>query len=310
MWTRIGVYQASHRYSSVTRISAISRAGYYEMHQALFQCRESVRGIMGMAVGTMGHRPSSRPVLMEFWRCVNLVHVATFDAATIGHRMHDALSVRYFMKPFANHFGWSDREHSADSPRSAETPPGRRKSVADASERKWCGMLRANEVQLIDAIVEGCDETDDNSGELIQQLFFSRLYQLVQYSMDQQLCHVTWPAWQAALLQLRSSHEAMSSLAAYEFPVPYKVAVQGIVYLSLVVDGFIVGSHVASTRRGVSQTYIMNHSSHRLRRFGAASTYIPNAFTVGGTISTCRARAAPRSTRGSTTPSSPCSRPS
>jgi hypothetical protein len=92
-----------------------------------------------------------------------------------------------------------------------------------------------------------------------------RLYKLVDFMIDEKLSRASWPAWNAVLLKLRASSEAMKHRALYRLPRIYRSAVWFLVATALLTDTFILGSRTARLLGGASR-----HSEWRAHAYFGA----------------------------------------
>jgi hypothetical protein len=51
---------------------------YKLAYMAATAARQRVIDLLTLAAGTMGDKPRARPLLLDIWRCANLMHVASY----------------------------------------------------------------------------------------------------------------------------------------------------------------------------------------------------------------------------------------
>ena len=101
-----------------------------------------------------------------------------------------------------------------------------------------------------------------------------RLYRLVDFVLEEKLSIASWPAWNALVLKLRASSEAMKQRALFRLPRIYRAAVWFLVASAVLADSFILGSQTGRLLSGAwTETSWLPHSI-----FGAALGLLMNIF--------------------------------
>ena len=136
--------------------------------------------MMILSVGTIGDKPQSTAILMEFWRTLNLVHITAYE----GKDTEGLFSFQDFVLPVASAFGVEE-----------------------------FGMFTREEVDEI-----RMHANMHRTHILYHQLLFSRLYRLTQTAIANQYTTAAWPVWQNALAGLRCSTERLMHHATFRVP--------------------------------------------------------------------------------------------
>ena len=76
-----------------------------------------------------------------------------------------------------------------------------------------------------------------------------RLYQLVDLVIEEKLSRAAWPAWNAALMKLRSNSERLKHRALFRLPRIYQASVRFLVASTILTDTYIIASHAARLLR-------------------------------------------------------------
>lgn len=76
-----------------------------------------------------------------------------------------------------------------------------------------------------------------------------RLYQLINFVIDEKLSRAAWPAWNALAIKLRSNAEGLKQRALYRLPRIYQAAVRIFVAFAILLDTIYLGSRSARLLR-------------------------------------------------------------
>jgi len=199
---------------------------YLRYELAFTTCRENMNSSMTllvMAIGSCGDSAVSSKVLMEFWRTLNMIHLTNYA----GMVHSEIYSLETFAIPIAMSFGPYD-------------------------EKDQFGMLAREDLLEIERLMQESKAHGEAADQLVNRLYNARLYRLVQNVLRDKLTTVAWPAWQAAIIKLRSSAEDLAALTTYRIPAVYTISVRMIVSLTLAADLMILGANVGSVYHDTS----------------------------------------------------------
>lgn len=216
----------------------------------------------------MGDQAHAYEVLIDVWRCANLMHAATYCIAD-----HHATTYTFdgFLLPLSEAFG----------PHDGHTQLGMfRREELEALGKAHLVSAQTQAVSLTHGAPDPgagvgagggggsrtfYDQTaasaeDDLMGDvrgdvrshaaLCYQLYSCRLYRLVRESIRVRLTAATWPVWGSALSGLRDACEEVQRRALYRLPNAYRATLWLLVIMTLVIDGVIGGIIVGRAHRG------------------------------------------------------------
>jgi len=177
--------------------------------------KKAVIDVMLICVGTIGDKEHCTPVLMEFWRTLNLVHLTAYEGKDTNGKGTGIFSFAGFVLPVASAFGVEE-----------------------------FGMLTRDEVEHISRLAEL-----HRSHVLYHQLLFSRLYRLAQTAIAEKWTSANWPVWQNAFAGLRSATERLMHHATMRVPEIYVIAVSLTAFITMWTNFVMLGAGVGAAIR-------------------------------------------------------------
>ncbi|KAL1504928.1 hypothetical protein AB1Y20_008695 [Prymnesium parvum] len=216
---------------------------------AFYACKEFKQCVEGLMILTCGcldgadaaaHAmgfASVEKVLVEIWRCVNMIHLAEY---TLADAKHTTYGVDNFLLPVSEAFGPFDGVHERGMLRADEwrrissqcAPPPPR-----SSSRSW-SRRRSDATPRRKSAAAGLPAAASRHFQL-------KLHRLLSRCVAHRLTGTAWPVWGAALAALRLSAERVQQRAMYRMPRVYRQSVKFVVILALGVDSLALATEMA-----------------------------------------------------------------
>ena len=202
---------------------------YMQAYSACQELKSAVIDVVTIASGTLKEHERRPELLLEFWRCANLIHLCTY---VLADKAREVYSFDGFLLPIAEAFG----EHDGDDK---------------------LGMLRVSELQGLQARLKksvtragAVSELSNKRGDInsmaavLNDAIAVRLYRLVEGVVSRKLTSVSWPVWGSALSRLRHSAAGVKQLALFRSPRIYRDFTRAIVLLAVFLDSILLAAAV------------------------------------------------------------------
>jgi len=233
-----------------------------------------VMQLMTIAGAEMGDQGASGlEALIDLWRAVNLVHLATY---CLADKRRDIYSFDNFLLPVAEAFGPHDGAQQIGMFRRSElrglgkehlissgAPQAGAASCESGSVGDGCDPRDEDEYDLSATHLQAAthaERADDLMGDvrgnvrsdaaLVYQFYSGRMYRVVRDCIKAKLTSMAGPVWGAALAGVRTASEEVQHRALYRMPKVYQMSVQVVLFTTLLVDASIGGAVVGRLWHG------------------------------------------------------------
>lgn len=202
--------------------------------------KNSTITLVNLGVGTIvrdgdEREARARELLLDLWRCVNLMHLATYVVADKSRQVY---SSETFLLPVAASYG----------PHDAEMVGMLRRDEADQFMRGImklrAAQARAHTVAAGDASLVDLRGDVRSDVAMLYSAFQARLYRIVGELIDNKLTSAPWPTWGAALLNLSEATLGLQRRALYRMNKVYETSIIAVVLSTLLFDSFVLGQIV------------------------------------------------------------------
>lgn len=255
---------------------------YQQGYLAAQAHKEAVFDVTAMVAGTIA--PEMHEIRVEFWRCINLIHLCSW---VLADKQRSTYNVEDFLVPVAMAYGEYDGEArlgmlSADELRllqssqsSTGTTDAELAALRHEKRSRDPGQHQARQVldwpsRIAGAAQQLCSSSQfvpsstrrappaqakaslanargdiSSPAAALHAALGVRLYMLIDLVLDQKLSRAAWPAWNAVCLKLRSASEGLKHRALFRLPRIYQLSVRFLVASTLLTDTFLLAAHAS-----------------------------------------------------------------